>query len=310
MRETLLPILKAVIGIVVALAAFATGLRAASADPLWLLRRPGLLARSLLTILVVVPVGAVLFLEAVGAPPLVQAGLTIAVVAIGIGPPAAFARTKAADAALSYEVALNVLLMLLAIVYIPAFVAVHGAVFHHHLRLAPRSVAGLVLGRALVPLFVGVAVGRLAPRFVVPVRRVAGVFVEVVLLAIVVLAVVATWGALVELGGRGWLMAITIALGAILLGHLLGGPEPGPRRVLASFSAMRFPALALLLASIAPRGHAFVPAILAYVLASVVLVAVYGALTSRAHHGPAGQSPPAPAPRVPLRSVPGRYGAS
>jgi BASS family bile acid:Na+ symporter len=315
MGSSLSPALKLLVGVTVVLAAFATGLGAAGADPRWLPRRPGLLARSLLTILVVVPVGAVLFLQAVGAPPIVKAGLTVAMVAIGIGPPAAFSRTKGAatdgDSTISYEVALNVLLMSLAIVYIPAFVAVHGMVFHHGLRLSPAPVASLVLLRALLPLFAGVVVARLAPRLVAPVRRYAGYFVQVILLALVALAVVATRRELVGLGGRAWLMAATLALGAILVGHLLGGPELGTRRVLASFGAMRFPALALLLASIAPHGREFLPVILAYVLSSVVLVAIHGAVTApRAHHGPAGRAPPTAAPGAGLRGVAGRSGAS
>src|SRR4051812_5095364 len=93
MRESV----KMLIGVAVPLAAFATGLRAANVSPLWLLRRPRLLFMSLLAILVVVPTGAVLFLMAVQAPLLVRAGITMAVMAIGIGPPAAFQRTRARE---------------------------------------------------------------------------------------------------------------------------------------------------------------------------------------------------------------------
>ena len=174
MREAMLEVFKILLRVAIPLAAFATGLRAARIDPLWLVKRPRLLLRALFAILIVVPVGAVLFLEAVHAPAVVKGGLTMAVVAIGIGPPAAFKRSKAHEESISFEVSLNVLLLAIAIVYIPAAVAIHGAIFHHALRLGVGRVAGIVLERALVPLLAGVLVARLAPRpdrAAVPVRR-------------------------------------------------------------------------------------------------------------------------------------------
>jgi BASS family bile acid:Na+ symporter len=249
--------------------------------------------RSLLAILIVIPVGAVLFLEAIGAPPAVKAGLTIAVVSIGIGPPAALKRFSAQEESVAYEVALNVILLAVAIGYIPAVLAVHGAIFHHSVRLGPVEVGTVVLSRALIPLSVGLVLGRLAPRAVAPISRYAGLFVQVVLIAVVVVAVLASWRNLFGLGARTWLICVGIVLGEIVIGHVAGGPELETRRVLASFSAIRFPALALLLASIAPRGRALVPVILAYVLTSVVLVAVNDVLVARRE-----RRAPARVPRV------------
>jgi bile acid:Na+ symporter, BASS family len=281
MQPTLLAVLKALLRVAVPLAAFATGLRAATCDPVWLLRRPGLLARSLLVVLVVVPASVVLFLRAAAVPPVIAAGLTIAVVAIGIGPPAALHRLKTSEDTIAYELDLNVLLLALAIAYIPAVVALHGALFGTALRLGPAAVARVVLGRALVPLLVGVLLGRLLPRVVAPLARYAGLFVQAVLLSVVVVALLATWHGLLGLGARAWLVCVAIVLGEIAIGQLAGGPDPGTRRVLASFSAVRFPALALLLASLSPRGRAFIPIILAYILTSVVLVAIHDLVTTR-----------------------------
>jgi BASS family bile acid:Na+ symporter len=311
MHPTLMHAAKVVVLVAIPLASFATGLRAADAQGRWLARHPGLLARSLLAILCVLPIGAVLFLHSIAVAPVVRAGLTIAIVSIGIGPPAAFGHVtsyakKAArdseaghDVSISFEVGLNVVLLVLAIVYIPTFVAVHGAIFHHGVRLAPAAVAKVVLTRALVPLALGVGVGRLAPRVVAPISRYAGIFVQLVLLAVVVLALVAFWPGLVALGGRAWLACFAIVLAEVAVGHLLGGPRLATRRVLASFSAMRFPALALLLSQMAPRGRELVPSILAYVLTSVVLVTIHGALTSNpSRRGAAGRRAGPAAPSV------------
>ena len=292
--KTLLEIYKILLAVAIPLASLATGLRAARVEPGWLTRRPGLFARALVTLLLLLPVGTVLFLQSIAAPPLVSAGLTIAVVAIGVGPPAIFgyvkahakaqaaapAEAQAARDALSFEVSLNVVLLAVSIVYIPAFIAVHGMFFQHHLHLAPAAIAKLVLGRALVPLAVGVALGRFAPRLVGPVVRYAGLFVQLVLLLVVVFAIVVTWHELTGLGLRTWLTCLAVVLAEIVVGYLLGGPAQETRRVLASFSAMRFPALALLIAGITPRAKEITPVILAYVLTSFVLVSIQSAITA------------------------------
>jgi BASS family bile acid:Na+ symporter len=279
MHATLATIFRVLLGVAVPLASFANGLRAATVEPLWLARRPGLLLRSLFAILVLVPVGSVLFLEAIAAPLVVKAGLTVAIVAIGIGPPAALKRTGH-DESVAFEISLDVLLLALGIVYMPAVVALHGAVFHHETRLAPGSVAGVVLTKALGPMLVGALVARMAPRLAAPIGRYAGIFVQVALLIVVAMALLVSWRSLVGLGGSAWLTCAAIALGDVVVGHALGGPARETRRVLAGFSALRFPALALLLASASPRGKSFIPVILAYVLVSAAMVALYNAVTS------------------------------
>jgi BASS family bile acid:Na+ symporter len=102
------------------------------------------------------------------------------------------------------------------------------------------------------------------------------------LLLVIVVALAATGRGLLALGGKAWLTCAAIALGAVVIGHALGGPARETRRVLAMFSVMRFPALALLLASVTSQGRELVPVILAYVLSSAVMLGLYGATTSLA----------------------------
>jgi BASS family bile acid:Na+ symporter len=299
MQDTLLRVLKIFAGVAIPLASLVTGLRAAREDHLWLVKRPSLLLRSLLTILVIVPVGAVLFLEAVRAPMLVEVGITIAIIAIGLGPPAALKQAKTHQESIAFELGLNVVLLLVAIVYIPLFVAIHGAIFHHGVTLGVGQVAKVVLTRSLIPLLVGIGVGRLAPRASAPLVKYSSVFIQVVLLVVVVVALVAAWRSLLALGGKAWLTCAAVALGEVVIGHAMGGPARETRRVLAMFSVMRFPALALLLTSVAARGREVVPVILAYVLSSVVMLALYGAITSlAAKRGRPAIPPPAKVARV------------
>jgi BASS family bile acid:Na+ symporter len=78
--------------------------------------------------------------------------------------------------------------------------------------------------------------------------------------------------------GQGTLV-VTVAVVAfgLLVGHLLGGPDPGNRRALASATVHRHPAIALLLASGAFPGHeaTVIGTVLLYLLASLLLAVPY-----------------------------------
>jgi bile acid:Na+ symporter, BASS family len=298
-REHIHDILKVALAIAIPVASFATGLTAAGADPLWLPKHPRLWVRSLVIILLVVPVGVVLLMEALGTPDVVKAALTIAVISIGIGPPAAFKKAQSHKEIVAYEVGLNLTLLAVALIYLPLAVAVHGAIFHHTVQLGVGQVAGVVLVKALVPMVLGVLAGRLFPKLVAPFAKYAAILVQVVLAAIVVLALIATWRRLFDLGTI-WLLCLAIVIGEIAVGHIFGRKDPQTRGMLVAFSAMRFPALALLLAHAAPRGRELIPVILAYVLCSFVLVAVYEGMMSRRRRGE----------HAPLRAAPQRRAAA
>jgi BASS family bile acid:Na+ symporter len=288
-------VLKVLAAVAIPLAAFVTGLRAASSDATWLLKRPGLLVRSLVTILLIVPVGALLILHFTHASPVTAAGITIAIVSIGIGPAAAFKKSKAKDAAIPFEIGLNVALLALAIVFIPVFLTIHGAIYHHTVRLGVGQVAKVVLTRALIPLVLGMVAGRLFPRLVTPATKYGGAFVQLIMAAVVIAALAATWRVLLGLGWKTWAICALVVIVEISVSHAAGGPTPQTRRTLAAFGVMRFPALALLLASAAPRGREFLPVVVAYLLVSMAVVALYGAASARrASHGHGTPAIPAP----------------
>jgi BASS family bile acid:Na+ symporter len=100
---------------------------------------------------------------------------------------------------------------------------------------------------------------------------------------VLVVAIVATWKHLALVGGVGWGVAAAVAVGAVLIGHLLGGPDPESRGVVAAASAMRFPALALVLAAALPRGHLVIPVVIVYVVVAFIATTVYGLIMARRH---------------------------
>jgi BASS family bile acid:Na+ symporter len=138
----------------------------------------------------------------------------------------------------------------------------------------------VVLGRALLPLVLGLGAARLSPRAAAKVGPVLGLIINIVLGLALVLAIVATGKLLVQVG-TGWLVAGAVAVGAVLIGHVLGGPDPGSRGVVAASASMRFPALALVLAHAMPHGQQLIPVVLVYVILAFLSMTVYGAVVAR-----------------------------
>jgi BASS family bile acid:Na+ symporter len=274
------PILLAVL---IPLAAFTTGLQAPKPGQgearLW--RRPGQLLRDLLAVLILVPLWAILLVLIVPVSPVVRAGLLISVLAVGIGPVAGMKRMGRSAPNAHEALDLNLVVLVISLLFVPLAFALLAWLFHRDLHVSAGAVAKVVLGRALLPLLLGLGGARLFPRAASVVGPWLMKILNIVLLAVLVLALIATGKFLVGVGGVGWLVAVAVAVGAVVIGHLLGGPDQDSRGVVAAASAMRFPALALVLAAALPGGHRVIPVVIVYVAVAFLATTVYGVITAR-----------------------------
>jgi BASS family bile acid:Na+ symporter len=297
MRAAIQDVFRVLLAVVIPLAAFTTGLQAPRVSQkarLW--RRPGQLGRDLLAVLILVPLWVIALVLVLPLSPVVRAGLLVATLAVGIGPVAAMKRMGPQAEEAREALDLNLIVLVISLAFVPIAVAAVAAAFHSDVQLGAGAVARVVLGRALVPLLLGLGAARLWPGLATRVGPAMTKVINIVLLVLVLAALAITWKQLAGVGVVGWLACALAAAGAIAIGHVMGGPDPGTRAVVAAASAMRFPALALALASVTRQAHRLIPVILAYVVAAFVLLAVYGLVTSRQRH----ERRPAPS----LRMVP------
>jgi BASS family bile acid:Na+ symporter len=283
MRSTIEEVFRVLLAVLIPLASFTTGLQAPRAARgerrLW--RRPTQLGRDLLAVLILVPIWVIAIVLLLPLAPAVRGGLLIATLAVGIGPVAALNRMKSATAQTREALDLNLIVLFISLAFVPIAFAALAALFHAEARVSVAAVAKVVLGRALVPLLLGLGAARLWPRFAASAGPRFMKVINILLLLVLLAAVAVTWKFLAHLGGMAWLACVLISCGAIAIGHALGGPDPGTRGVVAAASVMRFPALALALAAVTPAAHRVIPAILAYIIVSIVLITIYGLVMSR-----------------------------
>ncbi len=241
----------------------------------WLFRHPGLLFRSVLAALVLVPVVSTLLVMALG----VVEPVAIALVLLAVSPAAPLMRKKAAKVSgdEDYAPSLQLVLASLAIVTVPLSLDLLSALFPAHQAQVSRWAVASQVGRAqILPLLAGMALRAVSPTWADRLARPLGKLAAMLLAAIAVLVLVMQGKLLLVVGIGGYVAVVLAAVGAILLGHLLGGPRSSTRSALAIASAVRNPGIALLVIQLNFPGRGAGAVVLTYVLVSAILLAIYG----------------------------------
>ena len=267
MVAALLLILKVTVMAVI----LAIGMDSTLEELTYLWRRPGLLVRSLLAMYVVVPLVALLFVKLLVLPPGVEmALLVLAISAGGLMLP----RKLMGIGDGSYVFSLVVLSSLLAIVTVPAWLALFGPLFGDTTELLPMEVAR-VIGRVfLLPLVIGMLVHWLIPEISSRMSK-RLLMVSGGALVVCILLLLATNGSLIlEAGWPALLTLAAMTLVAMTVGHVLGGPDPDNRTVLAISCATRHVGLVVLVAASVP-GPRTAALVGAYFVASAVVTIPY-----------------------------------
>ena len=267
----ILPIVK----VSLALAVLAIGLRSSEGDALWLVRHPGLLARSILSMNVIVPLVALAVTQALGVQPAVKVALVAA--SISPVPPILPNQTGKAGGESAYAIGLLTVVSLVAIVLVPISVGALAALLGASAHLAAGPVAILMGETVLVPLGVGLVLRQLTPTFAGRLATPVNVVAMVVLVAAFLLILFGAWPAMRSLIGNRALVAVLIVTAlALFVGHELGGPVDANRPVLALASALRHPAVAIAVGLAAfPSSKLVAPAVLLQFVVAAIAASPY-----------------------------------
>jgi len=269
-------ILKLVLLLGVALLVVDIGVRARLQEPLLLLRRPALALRAMLAMYGALPAFVLLLVwllplrEGVGA---VLLGFSVSPVL----PPWA-KKGAAVGGHADYVIGLQLLSTGLSLLVVPLMIAIAYRLFGVVTVLQPLAMELVLLVTVAIPLALGIGLARLYPNAAPRLGALAERLGSFLILIGAIALLIAHGQKIVGVIGQGTVIVtiVVIAFG-LLVGGLLGGPDPGNRRALASATVCRHPAIALLLASGAfPEQEATViGTVLLYLLASLVLPIPY-----------------------------------
>jgi BASS family bile acid:Na+ symporter len=251
----------------------------------YLARQPGLLVRSLLSVIVLVPGIVGVLLWAFPLPPAVATGL--AVLAAAPGAPVTTKRTEIAGGELAYAVNLQLTLAVLAVVVTPLILSVYFSVFDLVIeRVAPLDVARQIARVTFLPIIVGFLIRRFLPavaaRIGNPLRILSNILLIILVLVLVIfLALAPDLRAMLNLGWPATMAIALMIVFSLAAGHFLGGPTQEKRAVLAVASIARNLGLALFIAGLTDYGQQFVPTLLTYMILGGVLSVPYAVWSKR-----------------------------
>ncbi len=257
------------------LSVFAIGLDSRPNDTISLVGRPALLARSLLAMDVIMPVLAAMIVWAFDLHEAVEVSLVA--LAVSPVPPLLPKKQIKAHGEPSYAIGLLVVAAAVAVVFIPFAIELLGQFFQMRVHMRVWPIAQLVLMTVFAPLVMGMLFRNIAPVIALRISK-SVALVGVVLLAVSVLPLLfAAWPAIIALVGNGTIVAIaTFVLVGLAVGHMLGGPDPHDRAVLALATATRHPGIALAIGTTNfPEQKAVLPAILLYAVLGAILTIPY-----------------------------------
>jgi bile acid:Na+ symporter, BASS family len=252
---------------------FDVGLGIVPGEFLWLSRRPGLMLKALFAVLVAVPIIALVVARVLELPRPAEVGLMV--MAISPGAPVALQRSLSSGGHRSFAPGLQITVALLAVVSLPLSLAVLNQVYASSASVSPGQLMKQVCIAQLLPLGLGVSVGRLRPMAASWLQpRLACVWKALIVL-LGILAVIGFWGAIVGAGPGMAIATVLTTLGAIAVGHAVGGPDRATRTAVAISSSARNPGLALLVVAVngAPLGVRI--AVLSYIVVSALTILPY-----------------------------------
>jgi BASS family bile acid:Na+ symporter len=280
---TLVQVIGLAIQASVFLIVFAIGLDATMREVGYLFRRPGLLARSILSMNVIMLAFAIAVVLLFKLNPAIDT--TLVALAAAPVPPALPNKQAKAGGSQDYAIGLLATAALAAIVLVPIAIAIVGQLSGRNLYVPTEKVVSTVLISVLIPLMAGVLVRHFLPVFADkaarPISRFAMILLLLAVLPILFVASKAIWGLL----GNGALVCLVLfTLTGLAAGHLLGGPDPDHRTVLALATAVRHPGIALAIASINfPDQKSVAAFVVCYLIIAAAISAPYVKWRVRAH---------------------------
>ena len=254
---------------------FGFGLKTTPDDLSYLIRRPGLLVRSLLAVFVVMPVVAVLLSLLFDFGPTVERALIA--LAVSPVPPLLPQKESRAVGDQNYALGLMAIVALLAMAVIPLEILILQSVAGRPLEMAEGAVVRVVLISTLLPLAAGMAVRSFMPGLVARIEKLVAMIAIVLLpLGLLLLLAGAAPDILVLIGDVRILIAMVVFLVVgLAVGHVLGRPDRNYSVVLALSTACRHPAIALSIAAANFPEERFGATILLYVLLGAIVGVPY-----------------------------------
>ena len=284
MKDIILAAVKIFVPLSVALVMFTQGLGLSPTQVLnFFKERPGLILRSLVACLVLVPAAAVAIILLLKPSPGAAVGMAIMVSC----PPAPLMLQtvpKMGKGSAAFMATIHLTFAALAILTVPAVLYLVSRPLGFHAEVALGHLVWTLARTILIPVGLGLILRGLVPDFADKVLPIVSRVGSILLLITYVVVLAVLFPTLSHMDPWSYLVIASVAIAALLIGHLLGPSDPHERTSMAVESALRHPAIALSIAAAnftpAKALPVMGPCILTFILIGIIYMFLRGKRTA------------------------------
>jgi BASS family bile acid:Na+ symporter len=281
MKETILSILKIIAPLSVALIVFAQGLKISLGEVMTYFReRPWLIVRSLIAVLILVPVVA-LAIILILKPPI---EVTVALAILVSCPPAPLmikATPNLGKGSAAFMASLHLSLAVLALITVPAILYLISIPLGFHADVNLVKMMMILAKTILIPVTLGMVVRSYFPAFADKASPKLDKAGTIGLLILVLVVLIKFYPALLNMDLWSYLVIALVSASALATGHFLGPKDPHERTSLAIESGVRHPALALTIGVSNYTAAIALPVLVPCVVVFIILAMLYMVLQKK-----------------------------
>jgi BASS family bile acid:Na+ symporter len=281
MKEIILNILKIIAPLSVALIVFAQGLKISTGEVMTYFReRPWLIVRSLIAVLILVPVFAIAIILLLKPPIEVAVGLAILVSC----PPAPLmikATPNLGKGNAAFMASLHLSLAVLALVTVPTILYLISIPLGFHADVDLVKMMMILAKTILIPVILGIVIRSYFKGVADKASPLLDKVGTIGLLILVLVVLIKFFPALLNMDLWSYLVIIVVSATALAIGHVLGPQDPHERTSLAIESGVRHPALAITIAVSNFTAARALPVLVPCILVFIILAMCYMVLRKK-----------------------------
>ncbi len=245
---------------------------------LW--RKPALLFRALLAVVVLVPLVVIVLLKLFNLPPEVMTGL--ALLAASPGAPLTTKRAQMAGCRFSYSASFQLTLAILAVCVTPITLEIFVTLFENiSEKVTILEVTRQVIMVQLLPVSIGLLLQKFVPKFAENIAQPLNFIANSLFFVLVVLAGILGIPLFFKVWGLPMVVITIMVIASLIIGHSLGGNNDDTRPILAISCIARNVGLALFIAILNNVEQKVIPTLIAYVILGAFLGSFYSIWNKR-----------------------------
>lgn len=246
---------------------------------IFLWRDPNKLIRSLLAVIVLVPLIVILLLLVLKLPP--ESATVLAILAASPGAPLTTKRSEMAGVTIPYSTSLQLTLAMLAIIITPLTINLFKTIFDLPIDVTAISIAKQVILVQFLPIGIGVLLQKLQPQLIEKISKPLSIISNLFFLIMILIILPVAISLIFKMDILSIVAILIMAIASLAIGHFLGGKDWHEQSALAIASVARNIGLVLFILLLNGVAKPFIPALVSYTVLGAVAAFPYSIWSKR-----------------------------